>query len=145
MSPRRTDGPGLVLRVTPRLIIVPHQPIDEETLAGLRPETLLNASPLLVPPSIPLRAWWALMGDVLRHEPQWGSARALSNAILLRHNLVDEESLIGGGLRKEPMSLRDFTDDQLWQLVEMAKLIIETEIIPGVDVRDLQKVSNRGR
>lgn len=144
MAPKRTDGPGLVLRVTPRGII-PHQAIDQETLAGLRIDTLLNASPLSVPPSVPLRAWWALMGDVLRHEPQWGTARALSNAILLKHNLVEEEALIGGGLRKEPMSLREFTDEELWRLIEMAKLIIETEIIPGVDVRELQKESNRGR
>lgn len=144
MAPKRSsDGPGLVLRVTGRGV-VPHQAIDQETLAGLRPGTILNASILTAPPSVPLRAWWALMGDVLRHEPQWITARALSNAILRKCDLTEEEALIGGGVYKAPMSLKDFTDEELWNLIELGKRVIETEIIPGVDVKALQKESNRG-
>lgn len=142
MAPRE-DSPPLILRVTSRGV-VPAAAIDAETLAGLRPGSDLQAKLLRVEPSAPLRAWWALMGCVVKTDPhRFISARALSNHILLKHDLVDEELLIGG-VRQVPMSLTTFTDVELWRLVEAAKLVITVELIPGVDVDAMMKAAKRG-
>lgn len=136
MAAKRDDGPSLILRID-RGRIIPAAAIDEETLAGFRPGTELQASIIKVAPSKALRAWWALLGAVVKADVGWTVPRALSNAMLLKMECVERELLIGGGERKDPMSLKDFSDEQLWKLVEWAKLIIVTEIIPGVDLAAL--------
>lgn len=142
MSPR-DDSPPLILRVTGRGI-VPAAAIDAESLAGIRPGSDLQARLLRVEPSKPLRAYWALMNAVVKLDPQqFISARALSNHILLKHGLVEEEILIGG-VRQVPMSLTAFKDEELWRLVEAAKLVISVELVPGLDVEELMKAAKRG-
>ncbi len=142
MAPRE-DSPPLIVRATPRGL-VPAAAIDAETLAGIRYGTDLQAKVLRVEPSAPLRAWWALMGCVVKTDPhRFISARALSNHILLKHGLVDEEMLIGG-TRHVPMSLTAFTDQELWRLVEAAKLVISVELVPGLDIEAMMKAAKRG-
>ena len=142
MAPRDDSAP-LILRVTPRGII-PAAAIDAETLAGIRIGSDLQAKVLRAEPSAPLRAWWALMGCVVKTDPhRFISARALSSHILLKHGLVDEEQLISG-IRQVPMSLTAFTDQELWRLVEAAKLVIEVELVPGLDVEAMMKAAKRG-
>ena len=142
MSPRE-DSPPLILQVTARGI-VPASAIDAEVLAGLRFGSDLQAKVLRTAPSGPLRAWWGLMGAVVKAEPQWISARALSNALLLKIGLYESELLIGGGERRDPMSLRDFTDTELRRLILAAEHIIQTDIIPGVDIQALLDNAKRG-
>jgi hypothetical protein len=137
MSPRE-DSPPLILRVTPRGI-VPASAIDAEVLAGLRIGSDLQAKVLKVQPSKALRAYWALLTAIVKADDQWVTARALSNAILIKFGLVETELLLNGGCRFDPMSLRDFTDDQLWLLIEKIKLLTVTEILPGVDIEDLMR------
>lgn len=141
MAPK-DDTPGLILRVTSRGI-VPAAAIDAETLGALRFGTDLQAKVLKVAPSGPLRAWWGLMSAVVKADPEWISARALSNAVLLKLDMVEEEQLIGG-LRRVPMSLRDFNDEQLKRLIEAAKFLIETDLIPGVQVEKLLEWAKGG-
>ena len=142
MAPRE-DSPPLILRVAPRGI-VPASAIDAETLAGLTIGTDLQAKVLRVEPSKPLRAWWALMNAMVKLDPQqFISARALSNHILLKHGLVEEEQLIGG-VRQVPISLTAFSDAELWRLVDAAKLVIGVELVPGLDVEEMMKAAKRG-
>ncbi len=141
MSPQ-SDAPALILRVTPRGII-PASSIDAETLSGLRFDSTLEARMLKAPPSKALRAWWELMGAVVKADPQWVSGRALSNAILLQCGLYEAELLIGGE-RREPMSLRSFSELELFRLFEIAKFVISSEIIPGVDIESLLENSRNG-
>jgi hypothetical protein len=137
MAPRE-DTPPLILKATPRGL-VPAAAIDAETLAGIRYGTDLQAKVLRVEPSKALRAWWALMNAVVKMDPQqFPSARALSNHILLKHGLVDEEQLVGGW-RQVPMSLTTFTDQELWRLVDAAKLVVEFELLPGTNADELLK------
>lgn len=142
MAPR-DDTPPLILRVTARGI-VPAAAIDAETLAGIRIGSDLQARILRAEPSKALRAWWALLNAVVKLDPQqFISARALSNHILLKHGLVEEEQLIGG-VRQTPMSLTTFTDEQLWRLVELAKLMISIDLVPGLDCEELLRAAKRG-
>lgn len=142
MAPK-DDAPPLILRTTARGI-VPASAIDAETLAGIRIGSDLHARILRVEPSKPLRAWWALMNALVKMDPQqFISARALSNHILLKHGLVEEEQLIGG-IRQVPMSLTAFSDEELWRLVEAAKLVISVDLAPGLDVEALMKAAKRG-
>lgn len=134
MAPK-TDAPELILRLTERGI-APHMPLDGETLAGLRIGTQLSARVLKEPPSPGLRAWWMLCSAVVKANPELISKDAVSHHILRSLNLVYEERLIGGS-RKEPMSLKDFDEAQLKRLLEMGKLVVYTDLIPGVDIEAL--------
>jgi hypothetical protein len=132
MAPKE-DAPPLILRVTARGII-PAAAIDAEIIGGLTAGTDLSAKPIHMAPSKALRAWWFLLGETVKLDPErLISARALSNHILLKHHLHREELLIGGGARLTPMSLTDFTESDLWRLVEVGKRIITVEIMPGLD------------
>lgn len=137
MSPR-DDNPPLILRHTARGII-PANAIDAELLDSLRFGTDLQAKVLRIAPSGPLRGWWGLCSAVVKADPQWIAARNVSNALLLKIGLYESQLLIGGGERRDPMSLRDFTDPELSRLIEAAKLVIQAEIIPGVDPDELLK------
>lgn len=137
MSPR-DDSPPLILRVTPRGI-VPAAAIDAELLAGLRFGTDLQAKVLRAAPSKALRAYWALLAAIVKVDDRWVNARALSNAILIRFGLVETELLLGNGTRFDPMSLKDFSDEQLGLLIEKIKLLTVTELLPGIDIESLMK------
>lgn len=138
----KDDTPGLILRVTSRGI-VPAAAIDAETLGALRFGTDLQAKVLKVAPSPVLRAWWGLCSAVVKADPEWISARAVSNALLRKLHLIEEEVIIGGRI-EVPMSLRDFNDDQLKRLIEAAKFLIETDLIPGVQVEKLLEWAKAG-
>ena len=140
MAPK-ADTPVLILRATPRGII-PATALDMETLAGIRFGTEMEAKELKAPPSGPLRHWWALMSACVKADPELISREALSKHILLRLGMVDEEEelLIGGSrIRRVPMSLRAFRDDQLNRLILAAERLIQIEIIPGVDIEALYR------
>lgn len=142
MSPR-DDSPPLILRVVARGI-VPATALDAEILAGMRVGSDLQARILRAEPSKALRAWWALCNALVKLDPQrFISGRAVSNWILLKHHLIEEEQLIGGH-REVPMSLTSFTEQELWRLVEAAKLVIAVELVPGLDVEELMKAAKRG-
>lgn len=143
MAPK-DDTPSLILRVTPRGI-VPFQAIDAEILSGLSYGTSLEGRLMREAPSKALREWWFLLGETVKLDPErLISARALSNKILLDHDLYQEELLIGGGIRKTPMSLRDFTEPQLKNLVELAKLIISTVYVPGLNCEAMLDHARKG-
>lgn len=142
MAPK-DDSPSLILRVSPRGIL-PFQAIDAETLSNLRDGTDLEARVIRAAPSKALRAWWFLLGETVKLDPErLISARALSNQILLEKDLYREELIIGGQ-RKTPMSLTDFTETELWRLVEIGKLIISTELMPGLDVEAMLDHAKKG-
>lgn len=142
MAPK-DDTPSLILRITPRGII-PFQAIDAETLSNLRYDTELEARVIKTAPSKALREWWFLLGETVKLDPErLISARALSNKILLDHDLYEEELLIGG-MRKSPMSLKAFTEPELKRLVEAAKLIISTVYIPGLDCEAMLDHARKG-
>jgi hypothetical protein len=136
MAPKRDDGPGLILRVDFGRI-VPATALDELTFFDLARGTELSAKPVKKPRSKARAAWWSIMGAVVKHHDRWPNPRALSNAMLLKMNCVEREGLIGDGEFRDPMSLTDFSEEQLWKLVEWAKLIIVTEIFPGVELRQI--------
>jgi hypothetical protein len=139
----KDDSPSLILRVTPRGIL-PFQSIDAETLSNLRFDTNLEAREISAPPSKALRAYWFLLGETVKLDPErLVSARALSNQILLEKELYREELIIGGQ-RKTPMSLKDFTETELWRLVEIAKQIISIELMPGLDVEAMLDHAKKG-
>jgi hypothetical protein len=142
MAPR-DDSPPLILRVTARGIS-PASAIDLEILAGLPIDSVLEVRVLREAPSKALRAWWFLLGETVKLDPQTLiSARALSNEILLKHHLVEEEAVIGGTIRK-PMSLTAFTEQELWRLVEAAKLVITAVYVPGLDVEAMLDHAKKG-
>lgn len=135
MAPKRDDAPSIML-IVDRGRIVPAAAIDAETLAGLRDGTELSVTISKTPRSVALRAWWSLMGDVYKHT-EFPSPRALSNALLIGCNCYEEELLLNGGKRRTPMSLRDFSEPQLFEMLEWSRLIISRDIIPGVDLEAL--------
>lgn len=142
MAPK-DDTPSLILRVTPRGI-VPFQSIDAETLSHLRYDTLIEAKVIRQAPSKALREYWFLLSETVKLDPSTLiSARALSNKILLDHDLYEEELLIGG-MRKSPMSLKAFTEPELRRLVEAAKLIISTVYVPGLDCEAMLDHARKG-
>ena len=142
MAPK-DDSPSLILRVSPRGIL-PFQAIDAETLSNLRDGTDLEARVIRAAPSKALRTWWFLLGETVKLDPErLISARALSNQILLEKDLYREELIIGGQ-RMTPMSLTDFTETELWRLVEIGKLIISTELMPGLDVEVMLDHAKKG-
>jgi hypothetical protein len=105
---------------------------------------MLEVRVLREAPSKALRAWWFLLGETVKLDPQTLiSARALSNEILLKHHLVEEEAVIGGTIRK-PMSLTAFTEQELWRLVEAAKLVITAVYVPGLDVEAMLDYAKKG-
>lgn len=136
MAPKRDDGPGLILRVDFGRI-VPASALDEMTFFGLARGTELSAAPVKKPRSKALAAWWSIMNAVVKHTDRWPTARALSNVMLIRMECVEREGLINGGEFRDPMSLTDFSEEQLWKLVEWAKLIVVTDIFPGVELRQI--------
>jgi hypothetical protein len=136
MAPKRDDGPGLILRVDFGRII-PATALDESTFFTLARGTELSAKPVKKPRSKALAAWWSLMSAVVKHDDRWPTARALSNVMLIRMDCVEREGLINGGEFRDPMSLTEFTDEQLWRLVAWAELIVTTDIFPGADLRQI--------
>lgn len=131
-----TDGPPLLLRVLPQGI-VPAKDLDADTLTGIRFGSILTAKVRERAPSKALRAYWALLGAIVKADDSYVSPRALSNSILIEFGLIESEALLGGGVRNDPMSLKSFTEDQLWLLVEKVKLLTVVRLIPGVDVEAL--------
>lgn len=142
MAPR-DDSPPLILRVTARGVS-PASAIDQEILAGMPLDTVLEVRVLRAAPSKALREWWFLLGETVKLDPQTLiSARALSNKILLDHHLYEEEAVIGGTIKK-PMSLTAFTEPELKRLVEAAKLVISANYIPGLDVEAMLDYAKKG-
>lgn len=139
---RKDDSPKLILLVTPRGI-TPCTSVDAELVSQFRFGTTLQAKVETKPRSPGLAAWWQLMGAVVKFSDEWHAPRALSNSLLLKMNCKEHELLIGG-VREVPMSLTEFTEDQLFRLVEMAKLIIQTEILPGWDMDEMIRESRNG-
>ncbi len=140
---RKDDSPSLILRLTPRRLIIPATAVDAELLDGFRVGTDFMVKEAKKPRSPGLAAWWQLMGAVAAYSDDWHSPRALSNALLLKLNLFETELLIGGQ-RNTPMSLTDFTENELFRLVEVAKMVIARDITPEVDPDLLIKEKRRG-
>lgn len=127
----KDDSPPLILRLAGRRII-PATEVDEELLAGFRHGTEFQVREAKSPRSPGKAAWWQLMGAIVWYSDEWHSPRALSNALLLKMKLYETELLIGGH-RNSPMSLTEFTEDELFRMVEIAKHIIAIEITSGVE------------
>jgi hypothetical protein len=140
---RKDDSPSLILRLVGRGKIIPATAVDEELLDGFRAGTDFMVKEARKPRSPGLAAWWQLIGAVAAYSDDWHAPRALSNALLLKMNLYETELLIGGK-RNTPMSLTEFTEDELFRLVEAAKLIIAIDITPGVDPDLLIEEKKRG-
>lgn len=137
---RRNAEPAIILRITPRGV-VPATGFDAELIGRLRVGSDLQARPLKVEQSAPLKAWWLLCSRTADCLSDQSTARSVSNNVLLALGMVEEEALFGGGTRKTPMSLTDFTDEQLYRLVEAAKLHVHQVVIPNVDIELLMKVT----
>lgn len=127
----------IILRKTARGL-VPASAYDAELLAGLPLDADLEAKRLRVGRSKAQAAWWLLCSRTADCLDEQHTSRSVSNAILIDLNMVEKVALIGGGLRI-PMSITDFSDEQLWNLVEAAKRHVATTLIPGVDVDALMK------
>lgn len=140
---RKDDSPSLILRLSPGRRILPATAVDAELLDAFRIGTDLVVKEAKKPRSPGLAAWWQLMGAVAAYSDSWHSPRALSNALLLKMNLFETELLIGGQ-RNTPMSLTEFTEDELFRLVEVAKLIIAIDITPEIDPDLLIAEKKRG-
>jgi hypothetical protein len=139
---RRNAEPAIILRNTARGI-VPATGFDAEQIALLPLNADLQARRLRVGRNKALDAWWLLCSRTADCLADASSSRSVSNNILLALNMVEEEALFGGGVRRVPMSLTDFSDEQLWRLVEAGKLHVTTSVIPGVDTDLLMKVVGR--
>jgi hypothetical protein len=141
MAPK-DDSPPIILRLQGRRII-PASEVDEELILAFRSGTEFKVRETKTPRSKGLDAWWQLMGAVAKYSDDWHSPRALSNALLLEMKLYDSEKLIGG-LRRTPMSLKDFTEDERFRLVMVAKMIIARDITPEIDPDLLIEEMKRG-
>lgn len=132
----------IILRKTARGV-VPASSYDAELLDGLPLDADLEAKRLRVGRSKAQAAWWLLCSRVANCLDEQHTSRSVSNGILIDLNMIEEELLFGGGKRHTPMSITDFTDDQLWSLVEAAKAHVVTTLIPGVDIEALMKTERR--
>lgn len=123
--------------------IVPASAADAEDLDRLPVGSLLQAVRYRVEPSKHLAAWWLLCSRVANCMDEQHTKRSVSNGILLDLNMVEEELLFGGGVRRTPMSVADFTDEQLARLVEAAKRHVVETLLPGIDIDELMKTRGR--
>lgn len=137
---RRNAEPAIILRNTARGI-VPATGFDAEMLGRLPRDCDLEARRLKAATSKALAAWWLLCSRTADCLAEQHTARSVSNNLLIDLGMVESQALFGGGERREPMSLTDFDDDQLWRLVEAGKLAVTSSVIPGVDTDALMKVS----
>lgn len=122
----------IILRKTARGL-VPASGYDAELLDGLPLDCDLEAKRSRVGRSKAQAAWWLLCSRVADCLDEQHTSRSVSNAILIDLNMVEKVALVGGGLRI-PMSIADFTDDQLFRLVESAKQHVTTTLLPGIDI-----------
>ncbi|MGG3810922.1 hypothetical protein ABEV34_04635 [Methylorubrum rhodesianum] len=121
----------------------PASSYDAELLAGLPLDCDVEAKRTRIGRSKAQAAWWLLCSRVANCLDEQHTSRSVSNGILIDLNMVEEELLFGGGVRRTPMSIADFTDEQLWALVEAGKRHTVETLIPGVNIDDLMK--SRGR
>lgn len=136
---KKDDGPKLILTVTPRGL-APFEAIDAEILQGLAIGTKLEVRRTETPRSKALGRWWQLMGAVAKAtDDRWFSSRAVSNEFLLRFGCVDAEALTANGEKRIPMSLKEFSEEQLRRLCLQAEFVISTEVLPGIEIDDLIK------
>ncbi len=118
---RRTDDLTIVLTVG-RGGLHPAHPVDLEALSQLPLGTQVEVVKVTKPRSKALIGWWELINTVAKALDV--VPRALSNEMLLGQGMVERHVRIGG-YTDDPMSLRDFSEEQLRKMTEMAKLIIQ--------------------
>lgn len=139
---RRSDEPKIILRVSPRGIF-PATGLDAELVGRLARGADLEARPLRQARNKALDAWWLLCSRTADCLDDTATSRSVSNNLLLGMGMVDQESLFGGGVRRVPMSLTDFSEDQLWRLVEAGKLAVQTTVLPGIEIDALMQPRSR--
>ncbi len=134
----RRTAPPIIMRVDARGC-VPASGNDAEDFARLKVGSFVEVRPYRGEPSKALAAWWLLCGRTAEALDDTHTKHSVSNGMLLDLGMVAEEALLGGGTRRVPMSLTDFGEEQLWRLVEAAKLHVSQVLIPGVDIDALTK------
>lgn len=135
---RRSDDPKIILRVSAQGVI-PATGLDAELLGRLQRGSDLEAKPLRRARNKALDAWWLLCSRTANCLDETATSRSVSNNLLLTMGMVEQEALFGGGIRRVPMSLTDFSEDQLWRLVEAGKLAVHQTVLSGIDIDVLMK------
>lgn len=136
---RRKDDLTIVLTVG-RRGLEPAHPVDLEALSQLPIGTQVEVVKVTKPRSKALVGWWEtinITAKALERPP-----RSISNEVLLDQHMVERRVCIGG-YTDDPMSLRDFTEDQLRQMTEMAKFFIYEKY--GLDPDELIRNHKRLR
>lgn len=120
----------------------PASSYDAELLAGLPLDCDVEAKRTRIGRSKAQAAWWLLCTRVADCSEEQHNHRSMSNKILLDLDMVEKITAIGGEHRI-PMSIADFSDEQLWRLVEAAKRHVVQTILPNIDLDELMKVKGK--
>ena len=137
MARRRRDLPATTLRVTAR----GYEPIsafDQEIHARYRIGSTVEAELHQEKSNPQLRLYWSFLSHVVEATGKFGSARALSNAILVEAGYVESfTALVGGGVHAHPMSLAEFDQAEFDRFVHNAFALIYEMF--GVDVDEFKR------
>lgn len=136
---RRKDDLTIVLTVG-RGGLHPAHPVDLEALSQLPLGTQVEVVKVTKPRSKALVGWWETINITAKALDM--VPRALSNELLLGQGMVERHVRIGG-YTDDPMSLREFSEEQLRQMTEMAKLLIYEKY--GLDPDELIRNHKRLR
>jgi len=143
MAKRRGDLPAMSLRVTPAGF-VPATTFDQEMHARLKVGSVVEAdihhhkSPDL------LKLYWGFLSFVVASTGRHGSARSLSNSLLVAGGYVESfTALHGGGTHAHPASIAEMDAQEFKTYTEAAFATIWEEF--GIDVETYkQHLRTRG-
>ena len=132
-----TRAEKIILRNTARGL-VPASGYDAELLAGLPLDCDVEAKRIRVGRSKAQASWWHLCTRVADCMDEQHNKDSICNIILLDLNMVKQLAAVGG-VHRIPMNISEFTDEQLFKLVEAAKRHVVETLLPGVDLVELLK------
>lgn len=133
MARRSSSKPVTILRVVPHGY-EPVSPIDAEFHAGLKLGAEVTATVDSAKSNDMLRLYWGFLGWVVDNRDEYGSSRALSNAVLTELGYAESFRLMDGSMQVNPQSIAEMDDNDFRIFANKAFDMIYAEF--GLDVED---------
>lgn len=131
MARRAASKPVTILRVVEHGY-EPVSAIDAEFHAGLKRGAEVTATIDSAKSNEMLRLYWGFLGWVVDNGDEYGSSRALSNAVLTELGYADSFRLMDGSMHVNPQSIADMDDNEFRLFANKAFDLIYAEF--GLDV-----------